>query len=92
MFLRVEEESERRAQLEEMAEVTAQRQATPLPLADIIPVFQQPGDGDEDTTASTAKSEKSRRRGSLSVSRFGQVRRSWSPLIDIVVLNGLHPL
>jgi len=92
MFRRVEEESERRAQLEEMAEVAAQRQATPLPSASIIPVFQQPEGGDEDATVSTAKSEKSRRRTSLSVSRFGQVRRGWSALIDVVVLKGLYPL
>lgn len=72
IFRRVEEESERRALVEEMAETSARRQATPVPSGSIIPIFQQPGDG-EDPGASTLKSEKSRRRGSLSVSRFGQI-------------------
>jgi len=75
IFRRVEEESERRAQVEEMADVAARQQTTPLPAASMIPIFQQPEDGGEDTTPGTAKSEKIRRRGSLSVSRFGQVRR-----------------
>ena len=58
--------------MEEMAEVTAQQQASSLPPANII--FHQPGDDGEETTAGTVKSERTRRRGSLSVSRFGQVR------------------
>lgn len=69
IFRRVEQESERRALVEEMAE---RRQGTPLPTGNIIPVFQPPVDG-EDASASVLKSEKSRRRGSLSVSRFGQI-------------------
>lgn len=72
IFRRVEEESERRALVEEMAETTARRQASPLPSGSITPIFQHPGDG-KGTTVSTLRSEKSRRRGSLSVSRFGQV-------------------
>ncbi|KAF9645393.1 hypothetical protein BDM02DRAFT_584057 [Thelephora ganbajun] len=59
--------------VEEMAEVAARQQATSLPSASIIPVFQQPRDGGEDRTANTFRSEKARRRGSLSVSRFGQI-------------------
>jgi len=72
IFRRVEEESERRALVEEMAETTARRQASPLPSGSIIPIFQHPADG-RDTTVSTLRSERSRRRGSLSVSRFGQI-------------------
>ena len=57
-----------------MAENSARRQPTPLPLGrSITPVFEQPGDCEE-ISASALRSEKSRRRGSLSVSRFGQVR------------------
>lgn len=64
--------------VEEMIENSVRRQPTPLPLGSTAPVFQQPGDC-QDISASTHKSEKSRRRGSLSVSRFGQVRRiRWS--------------
>ena len=68
--------------MEEMAEASTRRRGTPLPSGNIIPMFQQPGDG-EDTYGSTLKSERSRRRGSLSVSRFGQVSRVSSLLIDI---------
>lgn len=77
--------------MEEMAGVAVRQQTSPLPLEGIIPVFHQPEDGVEDTTVSTVKSEKARRRSSLLVSRFGQVRHSWSPSIDIMVLNGLYP-
>lgn len=77
--------------MEEMAEVATRQQVTPLPPANTIPVFQQPEDGGEYTAATTSKSERTRRRGSLSISRFGQVTRSWSPLIDDVELNDLHP-
>ncbi|KAF9784061.1 hypothetical protein BJ322DRAFT_1068445 [Thelephora terrestris] len=72
IFRRVEEESERRAFVEEMAETFARRQASPLPSGTIVPIFQQPMDGN-DANASTLKSEKFRRRASLSVSRFGQI-------------------
>ena len=74
-----------------MAGVAVRQQTSPLPLEGIIPVFHQPEDGVEDTTVSTVKSEKARRRSSLLVSRFGQVRHSWSPSIGIMVLNGLYP-
>ena len=67
--------------MEEMAGVAVRQQTSPLPLEGIIPVFHQPEDGVEDTTVSTVKSEKTRRRSSLLVSRFGQVRHSWSPSI-----------
>ena len=63
--------------MEEMAEVAARQRAASLPPATIIPVFHQPEDRD-DGTASMVKSERSRRRGSLLVSRFGRVRRNWS--------------
>ena len=61
--------------MEEMAEAAARQRAASLPPTNIIPVFHQPEDR-EDPTASTVKSERSRRRGSLLVSRFGQVRHS----------------
>ena len=65
---------------------------TPLPLGRTTPVFQQPGDC-EDTSASTLKSEKSRRRGSLSISRFGQVRRiRWMLTgVQCSTFIGVHP-
>lgn len=66
--------------MEEMAEVAARQQATSPPVG-IVPVFQQPEDGGEGTTEGTLKSAKARRRGSLSISRFGQVTRSWLLLI-----------
>lgn len=72
IFRRVEEESERRALVEEMAETSTRRQGTPLPSGSITPTFQQPGDS-EGTYGITLKSERSRRRGSLSISRFGQI-------------------
>lgn len=72
MFRRVEEESERRALVEEMAEISTRRQGTPLPPGTIIPASHKLGNG-EDTNTGTLKSERSRRRGSLSVSRFGQI-------------------
>ena len=75
IFRRVEEESERRALVEEMAEVAARQQAASLPPTSLIPVFQQPDDGGEYTAMGTAKSERTRRRASLSISRFGQVIR-----------------
>ena len=62
--------------MEEIADVAARQQANSLPLPSVTPVFQRPEGGGEDTTASLVKSEKTRRRGSLSISRFGQVRRS----------------
>lgn len=76
--------------MEEMADVAARQRVASLPPAGIIPIFHQPEDSGDDTTVSTVKSEKSRRRGSLLVSRFGQVRRGW-PLFDVVVFNGLGP-
>jgi hypothetical protein len=74
IFRRVEEESERRARVEEMAGVAARATSPPL---GIIPIFQHPEDG-EDTTASALA--KARRRGSLSISRFGQVPCNQLPL------------
>jgi len=58
--------------VEEMAEVAARQQVTTLPPASTL-TFHQPEDGGDDTTASPVRSEKTRRRGSLLVSRFGQV-------------------
>ena len=63
-----------------MADVSARQQASPLPSTGIVPVFQQPEDG-EDPTTSMVRSAKARRRASLSISRFGQVTRSWPSLI-----------
>lgn len=77
--------------MEEMAEAAARQQATSSPPASIVPVFQQPEYGGEDTIANTVKSEKARRRASLSISRFGQVRHGGSRQFTTLVLNGLHP-
>lgn len=77
--------------MEEMAGVGVRQQTNPLPLAGIIPVFHQPEDGGKDTTVGTVKLEKTRRRGSLLVSRFGQVRRGWSLQIDVIMPNDLYP-
>jgi len=62
--------------VEERAEAAARQRAASPPPANVIPIFHQPEDR-EDHTASTVKSERSRRRGSLLVSRFGQVRHGW---------------
>lgn len=60
--------------MEEMAGIAARATSPPL---GTIPIFHQPEDS-EDTTASALA--KARRRGSLSISRFGQVVCNQLPL------------
>jgi len=91
IFRRVEEESERRALVEEMAETTARRQASPLPSGSIIPIFQHPADG-RDTTVNTLRSERSGGGAVYPYRDLGRSQRTpWTLPPVILAFLGLHP-